>query len=70
MSRKEIAGGTQVLIKTIPWRGVIGTYVRPTRGFGRLFGKHRVLVGDLVSGGTARVVTVSTVEEVQHVVDA
>lgn len=50
--------GEKVEVRAIPWKGIIGTYVEPVTGmFGRVKG-HRVQVGDLVSGGTPRIVRV------------
>jgi hypothetical protein len=53
--KEQFQNGDYVQIHNIPWRGVIGRYVR------KCWWGHRVMVGDLISGGTPRVIRVGRV---------
>jgi hypothetical protein len=58
----KFQAGDLVEIRNMPWRGVLGTYVRRAGLMARVFGMgHIVEVGDLISGGTPRRVRVGKV---------
>jgi hypothetical protein len=58
--------GERVEVLDIPWRHVIATYIGKERGWIRMY--HKVQLGDLVSGGTPRVVQVRKVKPAPQVI--
>jgi hypothetical protein len=58
--------GDRVEVRNMPWKGIIGTYVKPGRvaGISRV---HVVEVGDILSGGTPRRIKVTRIRPVQEV---
>lgn len=56
---KNPVPGDRVVVCNIPWRGVTGTYVGPKRFL--WLRRHVVELGDIISGGSPRRVTVSKI---------
>lgn len=57
--RCNVQAGEDVEVRSIPWKGVRGIYVR------KVWWGHIVEVGDLISGGTPRRVRVGKVTKWQ-----
>lgn len=60
----KFKAGDTVEVRSIPWRGFIGTYVARGRVAG-IFPCHKVQLGDRYSGGSPRIVKVTKVRRVE-----